>query len=93
MNASIEMVSNDVPTAIVWGDVENDVGISTHQFPKFRRNHRECVTRHKQAHTAGRFCAGARHNLKALPDFIQGWSESIEKLFSRLRKGNASPWF
>jgi hypothetical protein len=30
------MVSNDVPTAIIRGDIENDVGTATDQFPKFR---------------------------------------------------------
>ena len=90
MNASIEMVSNDVPTAIIRGDIENDVGIPTEQFPKLRCNHRGCETRYEQANTASRFCAGASHNPKALPNFIKGWSQSIEKLFSRFGKGHAA---
>src|SRR5215831_2680328 len=90
MNASIEMVCNDVPAAIIRGDIENDVGIPTDQFPKFRGDHRECITRYEQAHTASRFCAGTRYNLKALPKVFESRSQSIEELFSRFGKGYAS---
>ena len=91
LDAGVEAGGDEVDTAVVGGDVENDVGVVAREPRELRdeRDHRG-ASRQQQAHAARRPVAEAGHLVDRLVDVVERRLQPGEELLSRLGRRHAA---